>query len=387
MAVPGRRLRIAVLNRVFSPTGGGAERYSIALVEQLAQRHDIHVFAQLIDHQWPGVSYHRIPTPFVRPRWVNQLWYAAATWWATRRGFDLVHSHENTWHGQVQTIHVMPVKYKLLHGRSGWAWCQGWLRALTSPRLWAYLMFERARLSGRPGRHRVVVSSASLGQALAIAYPRSVQTPEVLTPGVQMVGSVSATQRVAARQELGLPLGGTCLLFVGHDYGKKGLAALLKVMPALPAEVLLMVVGNPTQAAVFRDLASNLGIASRVYFLGSLKDISPVYSAADILVHPTLEDTFGMVVLEAMAHGLPVIVSNERYCGISALLADRGNALLLNDPEDVAEMGDILNDLVRDVASQQRLGRAAIAFARLHDWPAIAAQQETIYQSVCEPVA
>lgn len=386
MAVPGRRLRIAVLNRVFAPTGGGAERYSIALVEQLAQRHEIHVFAQQVDHQWPGVSYHRISTPFVRPRWVNQLWYAAATWWATRRGFDLVHSHENTWHGQVQTIHVMPVKYNLLHGRSGWAWCQGWLKALTSPRLWAYLMFERARLSGRPGRHRVVVSSASLRQALVIAYPRAAQTPEVLTPGVQLVGSASAAQRVAARQELELPAGGTCLLFVGHDYGKKGLAALLKVMPALPEEVFLMVVGNPTQAAVFRDLANNLGIASRVYFLGSLKDISSVYSAADMLVHPTLEDTFGMVVLEAMAHGLPVIVSNEKYCGISALLVNRGNALLLNDPEDVAEMGQVLNDLVRDVALQQRLGRAAIAFACLHDWPAIAAQQEIIYQSVCDPV-
>ena len=384
MAVAGRRLRIAVLNRVFAPTGGGAERYSIALVEQLAQRHEIHVFAQQIDHHWPGVSYHRIPAPFVRPRWVNQLWYAAATWWATRRGFDLVHSHENTWHGQVQTIHVMPVKYNLFHGRSGWAWCFGWLKALTSPRLLAYLMFERSRLSGVPSRHRVVVSSASLRQALAIAYPRSVQIPEVLTPGVQLVGSVSPAQRAAARQELGLPAGGTCLLFVGHDYGKKGLAALLKAMPALPVEVVLMVVGNPTQAAMFRDLASNLGIVSRVHFLGSLKDISPVFSAADILVHPTLEDTFGMVVLEAMAHGLPVIVSNEKYCGISALLADRGNALLLNDPEDVVELGEVLNGLVRDAALRLELGQAAIAFARLHDWPAIAAQQDAIYQSVCQ---
>ena len=44
-----KRLRIAVLNRIFRPTGGGAERYSIALVEQLAAQHDIHVFAQQID--------------------------------------------------------------------------------------------------------------------------------------------------------------------------------------------------------------------------------------------------------------------------------------------------------------------------------------------------
>ena len=44
-AAPPKRLRIAVLNRIFKPTGGGAERYSIALVEQLAARHDIHVLS------------------------------------------------------------------------------------------------------------------------------------------------------------------------------------------------------------------------------------------------------------------------------------------------------------------------------------------------------
>ena len=76
MSTAARRLRIAVLNRVFSPTGGGAERYSIALVEQLAQRHEIHVFAQQIDHHWPGVSYHTVSSPLTRPRWINLLWYA-----------------------------------------------------------------------------------------------------------------------------------------------------------------------------------------------------------------------------------------------------------------------------------------------------------------------
>ena len=91
-----RPLRIAVLNRIFKPTGGGAERYSMALVEQLAQRHEIHVFAQQIDHHWPGVTYHRVFTPFLRPRWINQLWFAFSTWLSTRKGFDVVPSHENT---------------------------------------------------------------------------------------------------------------------------------------------------------------------------------------------------------------------------------------------------------------------------------------------------
>ena len=126
-----KRLRIAVLNRTFVSTGGGAERYSIALVEQLAQRHEIHVFAQEIDHTWPGVTYHRLPRPFVKPRWLNQLWFALSSWWATRCGFDVVHSHENTWHGEVQTVHVLPVRYSLFHGRMGLGLALRWVKVAT----------------------------------------------------------------------------------------------------------------------------------------------------------------------------------------------------------------------------------------------------------------
>ena len=127
-----QRLRVAVLNRLFKPTGGGAERYSIALVEQLAAKHDIHVFAQEIEHDFPGVSYHRIPLPFTRPRWINQLWFATATWWQTRKGFDVVHSHENTRHGNVQSVHVLPVQYNLFVGRSGVKRSMRWLKVIAS---------------------------------------------------------------------------------------------------------------------------------------------------------------------------------------------------------------------------------------------------------------
>ena len=128
-----KKLRIAVLNRTFSPAAGGAERYSIALVEALAATHEIHVFAQSIEHSWPGVSYHHISMPLRRPRWINQLWFATATWWATRRGFDVVHSHENTWHGDVQTVHVLPVRYNLFHGRAGWRLFLRSIKVVTSP--------------------------------------------------------------------------------------------------------------------------------------------------------------------------------------------------------------------------------------------------------------
>lgn len=374
-----RRLRIAVLNRIFSPTGGGAERYSIALVEQLAQRHEIHVFAQQINHQWPGVHYHRVAQGFARPRWLNQLWFAVATWWQTRRGFDVVHSHENTWHGQVQTVHVVPVRYSLLHGRTGVAKALRWLKIVTSPRLLTYLALERGRYAVADGRCITLASSSQL-PVMAEAFPHAVTACEVVNPGVSAVpGAASAEVRAAARTQLGLPLDGRCVLFVGNDFRKKGLPALLQALAQLPADCYLAVVGNAAQkAAVEADLQAS-GQTGRIHFLGALSSVDVAYQAADCLAHPTLEDTFAMVVLEALAHGLPVVVSGPAYCGIAADLRDGEDALLLRDPRDTQVLATALRRALDDATLTAGLREHGLAFAQRHLWSEIAAQQEALY--------
>lgn len=377
-----KRLRIAVLNRTFSPTAGGAERYSIALVEQLAARHDVHVFAQHIDHQWPGVTYHPVSSPLTKPRWINQLWFATATWWATRRDFDVVHSHENTWHGQVQTVHVLPIKLNLFRGRTGWRLAWRYLKVVTSPRLIAYLWLEKLRYSVQKSRC-IVVTSPSLKTQMCSTYPATVAAMQVVMPGVAMVNNMpTPEQQLAARQQLGLPEAGQGILFVGNDYRKKGLSALLTALARLPENIWLAVVGNAAQIPEFQAQAKVTGVLNRVTFLGALNDVGPAYVAADCLAHPTLEDTFAMVVLEAMAHGLPVVVSSESYCGISGLLTHEANALILDDPHDVAALTDALRRVLLQPLLRQNLQVAATAFARAHQWGAIAAQQEQIYFSV-----
>ena len=378
---PQKRLKIAVLNRIFSPTGGGAERYSIALVEQLAARHEIHVFAQQIDHHWPGVTYHPVSQLLKRPRWINQLWYATATWWATRRGFDVIHSHENTWHGQVQTVHVLPIKHNLFVGLTGLRRVWRWLKVLPSPRLLTYLWLERMRYARRPGRI-LVVTSPSTHRVLEKTRTESASMIRMVTPGVAAVpGKTTAADRQSARQLLGLPQGPQCILFVGNDYRKKGLTALLEALARLPGDVILAVVGNRDHEAGFRPQISALGLGQKVFFLGALGDINPAYQAADCLAHPTLEDTFAMVVLEAMAHALPVVVSAEPYCGIAGLLDDGVNALLLDDPRNVAVLAGQLARLLQDAPLRERLGQAAVDFARLHQWERIALEQEALYQT------
>ncbi len=114
-----KRLRVAVLARIFSTSAGGAERYCASLVKHLASQHEIHVFAQDIRTQYPQVVFHQVPLFCRRPRWLNQIAFATYTWWQTRKGFDVVHSHENTWHGDVQTIHVLPFSYLWFVNRHG----------------------------------------------------------------------------------------------------------------------------------------------------------------------------------------------------------------------------------------------------------------------------
>ena len=374
-----KRLRIAILNRNFSTAGGGAERYSVALVEQLAARHDIHVFAQQIAHHWPGVTYHRISMPMSRPRWINQLWFATCTWWQTRKGFDVVHSHENTWHGDVQTVHVLPVKHTLFRELRGWRKILKCVTVATSPRLMAYLGLERLRFACQPDR-KIVVTSDSLRTIMELTYPESRAMISVITPGVVLPHlTVTQLRKKNARTLLGLPPTGNCILFMANDFHKKGLSTLLQALACCPHDFVLAVAGNTSELAFFMSQVKTLNLQSRVFFLGSLIDVEPAYLAADCLAHPTLEDTFAMVVLEAMSYGLPVIVSNSKYCGISGLLRNGENALIVADPLSVCELHQALIHVLTQPLVHAHLGKGATKFARFYQWSRLARQQELLY--------
>jgi UDP-glucose:(heptosyl)LPS alpha-1,3-glucosyltransferase len=375
-------MRIAVLSRNFSATGGGAERYSIAIVEQLAAQHEVHVFAQHIDHRFPGVTYHTVGFYLRRPRWINQLGFAVSTWWATRTGFDIVHSHENVWHGNVQTVHVLPVRHSLFHGRNGWSLWMQYLKVGTSPRLMTYLWLEKCRYTISNGR-RVVVASDALRDAMLQAYPGVARAMEVITPGVAVPNAVTtADARIAARGQLRLPEQGACLLFVGNDIRKKGLPTLIKALARLVPDVYLAVVSHPDHREAVAKLAAASGAAQQVFFLGAQSQMDCAYRAATALVHPTLQDSYAMVVLEAFAHGLPVVVSGLPYCGIASDLTHRNQAWVLSDPQDAAELEQAIRTVLTNAALASTLAANGLAFARAHSWERAAALHTQLFETV-----
>ena len=372
-------MRIAVISRVFSKSGGGAESYSVALVQQLVARHEFHVFAQDSNHPVGGVHHHKLFCLSRKPRWVNQLVFAIASWWQTRSGFDVVHSHENTWHGQIQTIHVRPIRCNLFAAPGGTGRFFQWVKIALSPRLITYLLLEGARFKDRPAR-KVVAASENLRLECERAYPARLGEVTVVMPGTNLPRE--SISRSAARRQLGLPENGNWVLFVANDYERKGLDTLLQAMMLLSADSSLIVVGNPRYVPRYRQQALRLGLSERIHFLGSLDDLAPAYWAADCLAHPTLEDSFAMVVLEAMAHGLPVVVSGPAHCGIARQLSDGVQALLLPDPKDAQRLARLIGSVLDQPEIAANLRRGGVEFAEQHSWEKAALQYEQLYLQV-----
>ena len=362
----------------------------MALVNGLAPSHEIHVFSQFREHEDPRVNYRAVPQFLVRPRWINQLFFAAYTWWATRRGFDVVHSHENTWHGSIQTVHVLPVWFNYFGGRRDSARGASlpqpvrnvlrWTQVCTSPRLLTYLGLESLRFRPKPGRFVVCVSQ-NLRQVMAETFPAGEGSLRVIAPGLSAVaGRCLPNERADARIKLELPIEGRCLLFVGKQFRKKGLPAVLEALKDICDDVFLLAIVADELVGEALELVGKHQLTARVKVRGALSTMELAYRAADCLVHPTLEDTYAMVVLEAMSHGVPAIVSAAEFCGISAELNDSENALILNDPKSGNELRIAIDRVFDDVGLSERLSSGGIDFARGRAWSEVVISYESVFR-------
>src|SRR5207253_8761017 len=117
----------------------------------------------------------------------------------------------------------------------------------------------------------------------------------------------------------------------------------------------LLVAGNP-RTQKYERLARRLGIADRVQFLGPRRDMLYGYFAADFLVHPTFYDPCSLVVLEALACGLPVITS--RYNGAAELLSPPRDGYVVYDPHDHQQLADCMAQVL-DSSHRAACARAA----------------------------
>jgi UDP-glucose:(heptosyl)LPS alpha-1,3-glucosyltransferase len=168
-------------------------------------------------------------------------------------------------------------------------------------------------------------------------------------------------RRVEFRNKFGIGPDAIVGLFIAMNYRLKGLDPLLHALGNLPKgkSIQLLVVGNPDTCR-YESLALRLGIADRVCFAGYHSDTRNSFFAADFLVHPTFYDPCSLVVLEALACGLPVITS--RFNGASELLNPPHDGYVIEDPHDHEHLGWCMTQLldpVRRAACSQAIRRKA----------------------------
>jgi UDP-glucose:(heptosyl)LPS alpha-1,3-glucosyltransferase len=140
----------------------------------------------------------------------------------------------------------------------------------------------------------------------------------------------------AVRKRWNIPLDSPVVLFVGSGFRRKGLDCLLSVWrsPKLN-RVYLLVVGGDARTSRYQSQAKRIG-GERIIFAGRRDEVENYYAAADVVTLPSIQEAFGNVVLEALASGLPVVVS--RGVGAAELLTGSLAAGVVNHPENSQEL-------------------------------------------------
>lgn len=185
----------------------------------------------------------------------------------------------------------------------------------------------------------------------------------------------------ADRNVLGLPEASLLGLFVGDIKSPiKNLDTVLRALVAVP-HVHLAVAGT-TDGSPYPALAADLGVEDRVHFLGFRRDVAQLMRAADVFLLPSRRDSCPLVLLEALASGLPVIAS--RNVGNANLLGDSAG-FVLDDPEDADTLSTHLSTLATDPSLRSSMGRAARGIAERHSWEQMAARYLTIFRSLASP--
>lgn len=177
-------------------------------------------------------------------------------------------------------------------------------------------LFTAARDHYRYSRSTCHSAVVSLGtqerDLLAATYPRLRQHQHIIGNGVDLARFhvPSPAERGAARAELNLTDGDFLVLFVGHEFERKGLPHLVDAVAAMPESSHVLVVGGSSGTiAALRERPSAEALGARLHFVGVQADPQPFFAAADVLALPSAYEAFPLVVLEAMASGLPVVAT------------------------------------------------------------------------------
>lgn len=314
-------MKILVIARPYS-YHGGVERATAGLLRALVGHgHDVHLLSTRAQPAIAGVGVHRLALPPLPASLRLLLFVAATRRFVTRHAWDIVQSHERTL-GQ----HI----YRAGEGchRAYLASRGGSVRGLYHGLV---LALERRVFTRTPA----IVAIARRGKReIETLYDVANDRVTVVYNGVDLERFHPRHRvelRDGARSEAGLGADAWTMLFVGSGFERKGLATAVEALAGLGDRASRLMVIGRGRRETYEALATRLGVAEQIVWMGPQPDVQRWYAAADVAVLPTRYEPFGNVHLEALASGLPIVTSTE--AGGNELIEEGVNGAVI-DPHD-----------------------------------------------------
>ena len=352
----------------------GHGRVTYELVKYLLDRgHKIHLYADRIEldlYRRENLVIHHIPVGFRRPILLKIIiFYIVCSLKLLTKKCDIIHLQGPVCftHTNVITCHFCSNKWRKLGLDKG-----------IYHHLYTLFHCLLEKISYQRKYTTVIAISQRIKDELVKFVGVDRERIHIIYNGVDIEKfKPDALERRKFRNRMGVSEDDFLVLFVGDTKTKrKGIDYLIHAIAGIQdKKVKLFVVGDTI------DGASCPIAASRIISLGLTDNMTSVYNGVDCLVFPTLYDPFGLVVLEAMSCGLPVIVS--RLAGCSELIIDGKDGLILYDPTDRAEIKKKVVLLKDDKDFRLKMARMARGTAVSYSWGLAGYKIEKLYRSYC----
>lgn len=363
-------MRLCIVTHSFAKgTGQGLVNYEV-VQEALRKGHHVTLISsdiapELKQHaqvRWVSIRVSKWPTEFVK----NMIFSVKATRWIKqhRDEFDLIkvngaitsasadinaaHFVHSSWlQSPAHTFRVRRDLYGLY---------QGFYTAVNA--YWEKQAFQRAKI--------VVAVSQKIADEL-VKLGISPDRIRVVVNGVNLQEFAPGS---ANRITLQLPEAVPLALFAGDiQTSRKNLDTILRALVNVPD--LHIAIAGSVESSPYPKMVKQLGIEQRAHFLGFRRDIPQLMKAADFFVFPSRYEACTLVLLEAMASGLPVITATTSG---GAELVTKDSGMVLENPNDVPALAKALTELVTNVEKRKKMGKCARLIAEQHSWRNMAEQ-------------
>ncbi|MGA3200269.1 MAG: glycosyltransferase family 4 protein [Halobacteriota archaeon] len=374
-------MRLAVVSP-FLDRQHGTELCIIEQIERLARKDhwSIELYSQKVSQlngvrpasavspNEPGtIRWHHV-SDIPGPHLLKYIWWFFANFWQRRRDRrsgrvrpDLVYSPGiNCPDADVIVVHIVfhafyeRVRSELALHRLP---LQIWPRVVHRKLYYQLIMFLERRIYSDSGVRLVAVSSLVAAQLKSHFQREDVTVIPNAVDTFRFTPEARIAKRNTSRQSLLYDENDFVLLLIGNDWKKKGLDTLLKAFGLLTDLPLRMLVVGSDEPGFYRPLVDQLALQDRVRFEKPSMDVLSFYAAADLYVGPSLEDSFGLPILEAMACGLPVIASAN--AGASEMIRDGETGFILRDPQDQLELAHLIRRFQAEETLRLSVGAAA----------------------------